>query len=81
MWLYVENGRVSIVVIEEILLFNVIGPLLRTGFEDAFYEQARSGHVFSLTWVSEIPSYEPSILPTLKKLKVATVATVAMSLR
>ena len=38
MWLYVQNGRVSIVDIEEILLFNVVGSMLSTGCEDACYE-------------------------------------------
>ena len=37
MKLYGQNGRVSIVVIEEILLFKVIGLMLRTGFEDGSY--------------------------------------------
>ena len=32
------NGRVSIVGIEEILLFNVVGLMLCTGFEDGCYE-------------------------------------------
>ena len=40
MWLYGQNGRVSIVEIEEIFLFNVVGLMLRTGFEDACY-----GHI------------------------------------
>ena len=35
--------------------------------------QARS-EVLLLTWVSENPSHEPSILPALLKLKVAIVA-------
>ena len=38
MKVYGQNGRVSIVDIEEILLFNVVGLMLRTGFEDACYE-------------------------------------------
>ena len=33
-----QNGRVSIVDIEEILFFNVVSLVLRTGFEDACYE-------------------------------------------
>ena len=37
MKLYGQNGRVSIVAIEEILLFKVIGLMLRTGFEDGSY--------------------------------------------
>ena len=32
------NGRVSIVNIEEILLFNVVGLMLRTGSEGGCYE-------------------------------------------
>ena len=32
--LYGQNGRVSIVDIEEILLLNVVGLMLRIGFED-----------------------------------------------
>ncbi|RMX47906.1 hypothetical protein pdam_00010622 [Pocillopora damicornis] len=36
--LYSQNGRVSIVDIEEILLFNVVCLMLRTGFEDGCYE-------------------------------------------
>ena len=38
MLLYGQNGCVSIVVIEEILLFNVIGLMLCTGFEAGCYE-------------------------------------------
>ena len=41
-----QNGRVSIVDIEEILLFNVVGLVLRTGFEDGCFEHvppAKSG--------------------------------------
>ena len=38
MWLYGQNGRVSIVHIEEILLLNVVGLMLRIGFEDCCYE-------------------------------------------
>ena len=38
MWLYGQNGRVSLFDIEEILLFNVVGLMLRTGFEDACFE-------------------------------------------
>ena len=38
MYRYGQNGRVSIVVTEEILLFKVVGLLLRLGFEDACYE-------------------------------------------
>ena len=34
-----QNGRVSIVNIEEILLFNDVGLMLRTGFDDACYER------------------------------------------
>ena len=33
-----QNGRVLIVDMEEILLFNVVGRILRTGFKDACYE-------------------------------------------
>ena len=32
------DGRVSIVDIEEIWLFNVVGPMLRTGYEDGCYK-------------------------------------------
>ena len=35
---YGQNGCVSIIDIEETLLFNVAGLLLRNGFEDACYE-------------------------------------------
>ena len=38
MWLFGQNGRGSIVDVEEILLFNVVGLMLRTGFKDACYE-------------------------------------------
>ena len=38
MKVYGQNGRVSIVDIEEILLFNVVGLILRTGFENACYK-------------------------------------------
>ena len=38
MKLHNQNGRVSIVDIEEILFFNVVSLVLRTGFEDACYE-------------------------------------------
>ena len=38
MWLFGQNGRGSIVDVEEILLFNVVGLMLRTGFKDAYYE-------------------------------------------
>ena len=38
MYRYGQNGRVSIVVMEEILLFKVVNLLLRLGFEDACYE-------------------------------------------
>ena len=34
-----QNGRVSIVNIEEILLFNDVGLVLRTGFDDACYKR------------------------------------------
>ena len=37
-YLYSQNGRVSIVDIEEIILFSVIGLVLRTYFEDTCYE-------------------------------------------
>ena len=33
-----QSGSVSMVVIEEILLFSVISLMLRTGFEDDCYE-------------------------------------------
>ena len=33
-----QNGRVLIVDMEEILLFNVVGRILHTGFKDACYE-------------------------------------------
>ena len=36
--MYGQNGRVSIVDIENIIFFDVIGLMLRTGFEDACYE-------------------------------------------
>ena len=39
MKLYGQIVRVSIVVIEDILLFSVVGPILRTGFEDGCYER------------------------------------------
>ena len=38
MWLYGQNERVSIVDIDEILLFDAVGVALPTGFEDACYE-------------------------------------------
>ena len=38
MKLHNQIGRVSFVDIEEILFFNVVGLVLRTGFEDACYE-------------------------------------------
>ena len=38
MLLYGPNGRVSIVVIGEILLFKVVGLMLRFGFEDGCHE-------------------------------------------
>ena len=38
MWLYGQNRRVSIVAIEEILLFKVVGVMLHLGFEDGYYE-------------------------------------------
>ena len=41
MQLYDQNGRISIVDIEEILLFNVVGLMLRTSFEDACQEHIR----------------------------------------
>ena len=37
-WLSGQKGRSSIVDVEEILLFNVVGLMLRTGFKDACYE-------------------------------------------
>ena len=40
--------------------------------------QARSGGVLLLTWASENPSHEPSILPALLKLKVAIVVITAL---
>ena len=39
MKLYGQIVRVSIVVIEDILLFSVVGSILRTGFEDGCYER------------------------------------------
>ena len=36
-----QSGRVSIAVIEDILFFNVINLMLRTGFEDGCYEHIR----------------------------------------
>ena len=39
MKLYGQIVCVSIVVIEKILLFSVVGPILRTGFEDGCYER------------------------------------------
>ena len=38
MLLYDQNGRVSIVVMEEILLFKVVGLMLHLVFEDGCYE-------------------------------------------
>ena len=38
MLLYDQNGRVSIVVREEILLFKVVGLMLHLVFEDGCYE-------------------------------------------
>ena len=38
MQLYGQNRRVSIVVIEEILLFKVVGLILRLGFKDGCHE-------------------------------------------
>ena len=38
MLLYDQNGRVSIVVMEEILLFKVVGLMLHLVFEDSCYE-------------------------------------------
>ena len=38
MQLYGQNGSVSIIVIKEILLFNVIGLMLCTGIENGCYE-------------------------------------------
>ena len=38
MWLYGQNRLVSIVAIEEILLFKVVGLMLHYGFEDGYYE-------------------------------------------
>ena len=47
MKLYGQKGRVSIVDIEDILLFNVVGLIMpRSGFEDTSYEhisQVKSG--------------------------------------
>ena len=39
MLLYDQNGRVSIVVMEEILLFKVVGLMLHLVFEDGCYER------------------------------------------
>ena len=39
MKLYGQIVCVSIVVIEKILLFSVVGPILRIGFEDGCYER------------------------------------------
>ena len=36
--MYGQNGRFSIVVIEEILFFKVVGLTLRFGFEDGCHE-------------------------------------------
>ena len=38
MLLYDQNGRVSIVVMKEILLFKVVGLMLHLVFEDGCYE-------------------------------------------
>ena len=38
MLLYDQNGRVSIVVMEKILLFKVVGLMLHLVFEDGCYE-------------------------------------------
>lgn len=38
MWLYGQNRLVSIVAIEEILLFKVVGLMLHLDFEDGYYE-------------------------------------------
>ena len=38
MKLYGQNRRISIVEIEAILLFNVVGLMLRPTFEDGWYE-------------------------------------------
>ena len=47
-----QNGRVSIIDIEEILLFNVVSLMPRTGFEDACNEHialVKSGEVKALS--------------------------------